>query len=398
VKDNLDTAGIRTTGGSIVLDNHTPSVDATVVARLRNAGAIILGKTNMHELAFGITNNNPHYGPVRNPYDLSRISGGSSGGSGAAVTAGLCCAAIGTDTGGSIRIPAALCGCVGLKPSLGRVGRGGLMYLSSTCDCIGPITRCVMDAAMMLEVMAGPDERDTVAPDFPVPKYASSFTPNWEEIRLGVPRSFFYEDNDPQVAEALETVLEKMEAAGVTLVETRVEGLDELVPAGYSIVITEAIHLLGSYLEKLETPLKIANILDRLGPDLQSHFGDQVGSEDACPVPGYEYLDAVRTFRDAFKSKIRVTMAEVDALVTPTTPLPATPIGDDEKTLHNGRMVETFETFFRYTFFANLAGLPAITVPADVGESDLPIGVQFVGKPWGEAKLLNIAWMWESIR
>lgn len=172
VKDNLDTAGLRTTGGSKILEKWVPKEDATVVWRLRQAGCVVLGKTNLHEFAFGITTNNPHYGPTRNPYDRTRIPGGSTGGSGAAVASGFCAAAIGTDTGGSVRIPAALCGAVGLKPTLGRVGGGGMMYLSTTRDVVGPMTRTVEDAALLLRAMAGPDPRDIDADPESAPNYS----------------------------------------------------------------------------------------------------------------------------------------------------------------------------------------------------------------------------------
>lgn len=393
LKDNLDTAGIRTTGGSKVLADHVPSRDANVVARLKAAGAIILGKTNMHEFAFGITTNNPHYGPARNPYDATRIAGGSSGGSAVAVAAGLCAGALGTDTGGSIRIPSALCGCVGLKPTLGRVGRGGMMYLSSTFDCIGPITRSAEDAALMLAAIAGPDERDVEASDKAIPDYTPQ-TSGWEGIRLGVPRPFFYEDNDPAVADALEQALNKMAEAGAELVELSIDDVAAAVPPGFAIVLTETIHLMNDYLSQVDPPLNVADILDQLGPDVAGVMGSQIGSESAAPVPGYAYLDAVRTFRHAFQAQMAAALDGVDALVIPTTPLPAAPIGDDAETMLNGRMGDTFGTFVRYTFFVSIAGLPAITVPAGSNAAGLPIGMQFVGKPWHEATLLRLAHAW----
>jgi aspartyl-tRNA(Asn)/glutamyl-tRNA(Gln) amidotransferase subunit A len=197
IKDNLDTKDIKTTGGSKILASWMPPRDAHVVKKLKEAGAIILGKTNMHEFAFGITTNNPHYGPTRNPYDLSRIPGGSSGGSGAAAAAAFCAGAIGTDTGGSVRIPADLCGVVGLKPTLGRVGRGGLMYLSYTRDVIGTITRAVVDSAMILEVIAGKDPRDPESSSNSVPNYMSNIKEGLRGKRFGVPRKYFFEGIHP---------------------------------------------------------------------------------------------------------------------------------------------------------------------------------------------------------
>ena len=241
VKDNLDTAGLRTTGGSKILEKWVPKVDATAVWRLRQAGCVVLGKTNMHEFAFGITTNNPHYGPTRNPYDRTRIPGGSSGGSGAAVASGFCAAAVGTDTGGSVRIPAALCGAVGLKPTLGRVGRGGMMYLSTTRDVIGPMARTVEDAALLLRAMAGPDPRDMDADPESAPNYSRGLARGLKGIRIGVPRKYFYEDNHPDVARLTEQALKDMERLGATLVDVEVKNLDLALPTGFAIVLPEAI-------------------------------------------------------------------------------------------------------------------------------------------------------------
>lgn len=393
VKDNLETQGLRTTGGTQILSDHVPAEDATVVRRLKGAGAIVLGKTNMHELAFGITNNNPHYGPARNPHDQSRISGGSSGGSAVAVAAGLCAAALGTDTGGSIRIPSALCGCIGLKPTLGRVGRSGIMYLSTTLDCIGPITRTTDDAALLLQVLAGPDDRDPDAVDRPVPAYTTSGTPSWDEVSLGVPRTFFYDDNDRAVVDAMKAALDAMEAAGAELVEIAVEQLDGVTPAGFAVALSESVHLFNRYLQTTESSAGVADVVGQFGPDVQAIMGSQVGP-DAEPVPGYAYLDAIRSFRPAFQAGVEAALRDVDALVTPTTPLPAAPIGDDAETMLNGRMVDTFGTFVRYTLPANMAGNPAITVPVGTNDAGLPVGMQLIGHPWDEATLLGLARAW----
>ncbi len=392
IKDNLETASLKTTGGSTILVENVPATDATAVAKLKEAGAIILGKTNMHELAFGITSNNPHYGPVRNPYDLSRIAGGSSGGSGAAVVAGLCAAAIGTDTGGSIRIPAALCGAIGLKPTLGRVGRGGLIALSETCDCIGPITKTAEDAALVLQALIGPDERDPITAS----DATANFQPNtgsWQGVRLGIPRGLFYDDLDPAVTEVMDQALKQMENAGATLVEVRIDGLDGVVPSGFAIVLSETVHLLGGYLGRLDPPLTIPDILDQLGPDVNAILGGQVGPE-AQPIPGHVYLDSVNTFRSALTVSFLSALDRVDALVTPTVPLPAAPIGQDAEVSHNRQNAPTFLTYVRNTFPVSLAGLPALTVPVGHNETGLPLGMQFIGQPWQEAKLLQLGHNW----
>ncbi|MEM7344840.1 MAG: amidase [Chloroflexota bacterium] len=394
IKDNLDTAGIRTTGGCQALDGHIPTADAQVVARLKQAGAIILGKTNMHELAYGITSNNPHYGPVRNPYDLTRIAGGSSGGSAAAVASGLCAGALGTDTGGSIRIPAALCGLVGLKPTVGRVGRGGLMYLSNTMDCIGPMTHTIEDAAFLLNAMTGIDSRDSAASVESAPHYTPDEA-DWRGIRLGIPCRFFYEDNAPEVAQAMEQALKHMEAAGAEIIEVDLDyDPENLRPASSAIVLSETIHLLADYLQTLETPLTVAEILPHLGQDVAASLGSQVGFKTSSPIPGYAYLDALNKVRPKIQASFEQALADVDALVTPTTPLAAAPIGDDEETLLNERRVGTFGAFIRYTSPSNMTGFPALTVPLQATEEGLPLGLQFLGKPWREAKLLRLGHNW----
>ncbi|MEW5724340.1 MAG: amidase, partial [Thermodesulfobacteriota bacterium] len=286
VKDNLDTADIRTTGGSKVLADWRPPQDAHVIRRLKEAGAIILGKTNMHEFAFGITTNNPHYGPTRNPYDRDRIPGGSSGGSGAAVAASLCAGALGTDTGGSVRIPAALCGVVGLKPTLGRVGRGGLMYLSHTRDVIGPITRTVADAALMLEVLAGPDPRDMDCQDLPVPRYSDISQEGLKGRRFGLPRKYFGDPIDAPTAKSLEQAVTAIEGLGGQVSEVEVKHMDLATPTGFSIVLAEVIYLMEDYLKAFDPEATVDKYLDQLGPDVKGALGSQKGTADSKPVPG----------------------------------------------------------------------------------------------------------------
>ena len=237
IKDNLDTKDIKTTGGSKILASWTPPEDAYVVQRLKQAGAIILGKANLHEFALGGTTNNPHYGPTRNPYDLSRIPGGSSGGSGAAAAAALCAGAIGTDTGGSIRIPSALCGVVGLKPTLGRVGRRGLIPLSFTRDCIGPITRTVMDAAMLLEVIAGEDQRDPESASLPVPRYTSLLKGDLKGKRFGVPKRFISEMIHPDAQKVMDESLREMRNMGSMIKEIEINHIELAFDADFNVVL-----------------------------------------------------------------------------------------------------------------------------------------------------------------
>jgi aspartyl-tRNA(Asn)/glutamyl-tRNA(Gln) amidotransferase subunit A len=392
IKDNLETAGLLTTGGSRVLSVNVPQQDATVVARLKAAGAIILGKTNLHEFAFGVTGNNPHYGATRNPHDRSRIAGGSSGGSAAAVAARLCAGAIGTETGASIRVPAALCGVVGLKPTRGRVGRGGLIMLSDTCDVIGALTNTVEDAALILSVIAGADENDPDAADIPVPDYTST-NGDFTAVRVGLDRENFFQNNDVDVTRAMYKVIQNLANSGAKMIDVHIDGVSEANAAAATIVQVEQAHLLGKYLRGLPQPLALAEILPNLGDDVKTTLRLQIGA-NAHPTPGYIYLDAARTFRDRLRANALAALDEVDVLALPTSPLPAAPIGDDETTLLNGLPVDTFATYTRYTSWASIAGLPAITVPAGRTENGLPVGVQFVGRPWEEAKLLQHARTW----
>ncbi|MFH1112696.1 MAG: amidase [Pseudomonadota bacterium] len=391
VKDNLDTKGIKTTGGSKILADWVPREDASVVMKLKEAGAVILGKTNMHEFAFGITTNNPHYGPTRNPYDQSRIPGGSSGGSGAATAAGMCAAAVGTDTGGSVRIPAALCNVVGLKPTLGRVGRGGLMYLSFTRDVIGPITRTVLDAAVMLEAMSGKDPRDPESSSNPVPHYVEFLKKGIRGQKFGVPRKYFFEGIDPDTETVINESIAQIRKMGGSVKEVEVKHMDLAVPAGFNIVLAECIYLMEDYLKAFDPKATVDKYLDQMGPDVKAVLSGQKGSPQSKPVPGYVYANSVREDRNKMIAGFQEAMQGVDALLLPTTPLPAAKIGEDLETDLNGKKVNTFLTFIKNCDPISVVGYPALTVPAGYAKGGLPIGLQIVGRPWDESRLLVIA-------
>ncbi len=396
VKDNLDTMGIKTTGGSRILSSWVPPTDSHVVRKLKEAGAIIIGKTNMHEFAFGITTNNPHYGPTRNPYDRSRIPGGSSGGSGAATAAALCAGAIGTDTGGSVRIPADLCGVVGLKPTLGRVGRGGLMYLSFTRDVIGPITRSVEDSALMLEAIAGPDPRDPGSSPRPVPPYASHLSGNLRGKKFGVPKKYFFDNIHPDTERVIDEAIRAIADSGGRIKEVEVGNLDIATPTGFSIVLAECIYLMEDYLKAFDPQATIDKYLDQMGPDVKGVLGSQKGTPQAQPVPGYVYAKAVREDRNKMIAGFEDAIGGVDALLLPTTPLPASTIGEDVETELRGQKVNTFLTFIRNCDPISVVGYPAITVPAGYSRTGLPIGLQIVARPWEEPGLLAIAHAFEQ--
>lgn len=392
VKDNLDTKDIKTTGGSKILATWRPPRDAYVIKKLKEAGAIILGKTNMHEFAFGITTNNPHYGPTRNPYDYSRIPGGSSGGSSAATAAALCAGAIGTDTGGSVRIPAALCGVVGLKPTLGRVGRGGMMYLSFTRDVIGPITRTVIDSAMVLEAIAGMDPRDPESSSNPVPHYISYLKDGLKGKRFGVPRKYFFEGIHPDTQKVMDDAIREIKGMGADIKEVEVKHMDIATPTGFNIVLAECIYLMEDYLKTFDPQATIEKYQDQLGPDVKGPLG---GSK-AKPVPGYVYAKSVREDRNKMISGFEEAMTGLDALLLPTTPLPASKIGEDVETELLGKKVNTFLTFIKNCDPISVVGYPAITVPAGYSNTGLPIGLQIVAHPWEEVKLVSMAYAFEQ--
>jgi Asp-tRNA(Asn)/Glu-tRNA(Gln) amidotransferase A subunit family amidase len=396
IKDNLDTKDIKTTGGSKILASWMPPEDAHVVKKLKEAGAIILGKTNMHEFAFGITTNNPHYGPTRNPYDLSRIPGGSSGGSGAAAAAAFCAGAIGTDTGGSVRIPAALCGVVGLKPTLGRVGRGGLMYLSYTRDVIGPMTRGVLDSAMILGVISGKDSRDPESSSKPVPNYMSKIREGLRGKRFGVPRKYFFEEIHPDTQKVIEDAINQVKRMGGVIKEVEVKHLDTATPTGFNIVLAECVYLMEDYLKVFDPQATLGKYLDQLGPDVKAVLGGQKGTPESNPVPGYLYAKSVRGDRAKMISGFEEAMHGLDGLLLPATPLPASKIGEDVETELLGKKVNTFLTFIKNCDPISVVGYPAITVPAGSSSTGLPIGLQFVAHPWEEDNLISMAYAFEQ--
>jgi Asp-tRNA(Asn)/Glu-tRNA(Gln) amidotransferase A subunit family amidase len=401
IKDALLTAGTRTTGGTAALKDFVPTADATAVRLLKEAGALVLGKTNLHECGFGITSNNPHFGPVRNPYDPLRIPGGSSGGSAAAVAARLCSAAIGTDTGGSVRIPAALCGVVGLKPTLGRASRGRMLGLSWSYDVLGPITRTVADAATLLSVVAsGPDPLDPYATADPsgatLPATIDDAGVSLRGVRIGIPDGYFAQDNTPDVDRVLADSHRLLEEAGAVLVPVSVRDVEQATHTGFLTVIPEDVVLTEEALRMAGVDGGLAANLHSFGADVRAALGGQVGPE-AQPVPAFTYAEAMSRTVPAIRRGFAEALDGVDVLLTATTPATAVPIAEDVQMQHNGRTADTFETFIRYTFCISVAGLPAISVPGGVGSTGLPVGLQFVGAPWSEARLVQLALAFERL-
>jgi aspartyl-tRNA(Asn)/glutamyl-tRNA(Gln) amidotransferase subunit A len=376
LKDNIYTAGIRTTAGSKILKDFIPKEDAAVVGQLKDAGAVILGKTNMHEFAYGVTSNNPHYGPVHNPWDLSRIPGGSSGGSAAAVAAGLCYGSIGTDTGGSIRIPASLCGIVGLKPTLGRVCVDGVIPLSPRLDCVGPLARSVYDAALLL----APILRRLKGELSPRALERTSAKPR--KFTLGIPKDFFFDVVSNDVSAVFEEALRVLKKHRVAFKEISLSLLNETEDAGNQIAWPEATHYhqqAGWY------------------PSRAADYGDDVRSrlEMGTKVSATTYLSALE-LREKFTEQFHRTLktASVDALILPTTPITAPLIGQESIHL-GGQDHATRALMLRANRPANLAGVPAISVPCGFTPAGLPVGLQFIGAVADEHLLLQIAHVFE---
>jgi len=377
LKDNLYTTELRTTGGSKILRDFLPLHDAAVVACLRNVGAILIGKTNLHEFAYGVTSNNPHFGPVRNPWDVDRIPGGSSGGSAAALAAGLCYGSVGTDTGGSIRIPASLCGVVGLKPGLGRVSAEGAIPLSPTLDFVGPMARTVADITLLFEAIAtyGKNERRPHTARFP--------SPRGRRLRIGIPKHFFLDIVSPEIQQAFESSLVTLKKLGAKLKEVSLPYLKESEDAGNQIAWAEATHYhqqAGWY------PLHAADY----GEDVRSRL--EMGEK----VSALEYLRAL-DLREKFIAGFHLALLEneVDALVTPTTPIAAPLIGEENISIA-GKGYSTRALLLRLNRPANLGGIPAISVPCGLTPSGLPAGLQFLASVTDEALLLELASQFEQ--
>ena len=397
VKDVISTAGVRTTCGSKILETYVPPYDATAVARLEKAGAVILGKTNCDEFAMGSSNENSAYGPVRNPVAMDRVPGGSSGGSAATVAAGLAVAALGTDTGGSIRQPGACCGVPAMMPTYGRVSRYGLIAFASSLDRIGPFAMNVADAAAILSVIAGHDENDATSAAVPLPDYTTGIEQSIQGLRIGVPEEYFGEGIDSQVKEKVLAGIALLEKLGCKRVSLKMPHTEYAIATYYIVATAEASSNLARY-DGVRYGLRVpgATLIDMYRKTRERGFGAEVkrrlmlgtyalssGYYDAYYLRAQKVRALIaRDFTEAFQ--------KVDAIVTPTTPTPAFKLG--EKTSDPLQMYLADI----YTVTGSLAGIPGISIPCGITKEKLPIGMQILGPHFSESRVLQLARAFEK--
>lgn len=395
IKDNILVEGIKCTAGSKILENYTPPYDATVIKKLKKAGAIILGKTNLDEFAMGSSTENSAFKITKNPHDLSRVPGGSSGGSAAAVAKNFCIFSLGSDTGGSIRQPASFCGIVGLKPTYGAVSRYGLIAFASSLDQIGPITKNIEDCKIVFNVIKGKDEMDSTSIEFPIAKYKLRI----QELKIGVPKEYFVKGIDPEVEKIVKLAIKKYEEMGVKFEEISLPHTEYALPCYYIIAPSEASANLARYdgIKYGYSKIRDSKIQDLMEVYLKSRgegFGREVRRRImlgtyALSAGYYEayYLRAQKV-RTLIKDDFTKAFEKVDAIFTPTSPTPAFKIGekvDDPLKMYLSDI---------FTVSVNLAGLPAVSIP--LGKvNNLPVGLQIIGKPFEEEKILEIGKIYE---
>ena len=373
VKDVFCTKGVRTTCGSAIFADHVPDHDAAVVERLAAAGAVLVGKAAQHELAYGITSNNPHFGPVRNPWDTERIPGGSSGGSGSTVAAGSVFMAMGSDTGGSIRIPASFCGTVGLKPTTGRVSRYGVMPLDFTLDHMGPLTRSVRDAALVLNVLAGHDPRDPSSSRQPAGDYVPAEEVSIRGLKLGLPENFYFDRLTTEVESSVRSAVRIASGLGAQIVPIRVPDIAAINNVGRVILLSEASAVMEAYLKDRS----------KFGPDVLTLL------DQGRLIPATDYINAQR-LRRMLCSEFGSIWQKVDCLLTPTTPTPAPAIGQTH--IQTGGEAEDVRlASTRLVRAINVLGLPAISLPCGFSGDGLPIGLQIIGPAFREGLVLRVA-------
>lgn len=372
LKDLFDTKGVATSAASGLFKDRVPKEDCEVVRRLKSAGAVLLGKLNMHEFAYGGSSVVSFFGPVANPWSYEHIAGGSSSGSTAAVAAGMCYGSLGTDTGGSIRLPSAYCGTVGLKPTYGRVSTRGVIPLSWSCDHVGPITRTVADAAIMLQAIAGYDPEDPTSVNAPVPDYSAALCEK-ARLRIGIPRAHFYDELDSEIEAAINAAVSRLGEIG-----TNVKDVD--LPTANDTVVLRA-EAYAYHLEGIRTHAELYQ------PDTLRRIRSGEG------IPAVDYIRARRQI-EQYRREILSLFEEVDLLITPTTPVPPPTIAELVGDLENLRSKEI--VMLRNTRPFNALGLPTISVPCGFTKQGLPIGIQITAAPWAEGHVLRLAYSCEQ--
>ncbi|MHA1630369.1 MAG: amidase [Candidatus Heimdallarchaeota archaeon] len=379
VKDNIFVAGVPATCGSKSLKNFVPDSNATVVKRLNEAGAILIGKTNMHELAFGATNNNKHYGSTENPWNKNRISGGSSGGSAAAIASSCAMLTLGTDTGGSIRIPATLCGVVGFKPTFGRVSNHGLFPLNWSQDHIGPITRTVSDTAIALQCIAGHDPKDTFSIQQPVDNYLENLSGDITNVRIGIPDTFYFDHIDDEVMSQFKKAINNFKKLGADIKTVHIPDLYEAEKATLTILSYEA----AVSLKKLYETKR-----DDIGCDVRERL------DQGALILTAQYQKA-QQFRKTAMLNFSITFKEIDVLVTPSVSLTAPKLNEPYIVVKN-EQVSVGEPLSRCSHIYNLVGIPSISLPVGFSNEGLPIGIQIAGRKFEESMVLKVADAYEK--
>jgi len=374
IKDVIAIGGVRCTAGSSILENYVPDSDAPVIRRVRAGGGIILGTANLHEFASGVTSVNPYFGAVKNPHDTGRIAGGSSGGSAAAVAADMAVASLGTDTSGSVRTPAALCGVTGLKPTYGRISRGGVIPLSESLDHVGVLSRGSWDAAAVLGTIAGHEPGDQTTLDVPVPRYTEELERPPSDIRVGVPQKYFLEVLADDVEDAFDRFLERLAGIGVSIVNVEVRGIEKVHEIWAPIRLGEA----AAFHQKWFTATP-----SRYGEDLRKMI------ERGMAFSAVQYIEAQNS-RPAMRKNFADALMDVDVLVTPTTQLSAPRSGEEDFTI-KGSHVDIYTALTKLTLPFNVVGFPAVTLPVEGTNGGMPVGVQLAGRPFEESTILRLA-------
>jgi len=397
VKDNICTEGVRTTCSSKILKNFIPPYESTVTQKLRDQNYVLIGKTNLDEFAMGSSTENSAFAHTKNPWDITRVPGGSSGGSAAAVAADMCMAALGSDTGGSIRQPASFCGVVGLKPTYGRVSRYGLVAFASSLDQIGPITKNVKDAAILLNIISGHDLCDSTSANIAVPDFTSVIGKDIKGAKIGVPKEYFMEGMDREVEEAVKQAIKKLESLGAIPVPISLPHTEYAVAAYYILATSEASSNLARY-DGVKYGLRVEgrDLLDMYMNTREAGFGAEVKRRIILGTyalsSGYydAYYKKAQQVRTLIKRDFEKAFEQVDAIVTPTAPNPAFKIGEKVDDPLQMYLADIF------TISVNLAGVPGISVPCGFTSENLPVGLQIIGKHFDEEAVLKIAYAYEQ--